>query len=160
MSVNKALYNVGLVIYVFSFFLVATGDPRGGIGRMTGYECAYLALEGARDLPFSPNSSFAATSAPLFVSLSTLISGLINPVFLIYVTLTSLKGAPRTARALKFVLLAMIPFCWVVFYFLEVYPREGHVLWVISMLLVLLSSWKQVSRPFEGSVGVGDPRVP
>ncbi|MGB8521713.1 MAG: hypothetical protein WCD43_01990 [Candidatus Acidiferrales bacterium] len=113
---------------------------------MTGYECAYLAVKiTLTDLPFSPNSSFAATSAPVFVYLSTLISGLINPVFLIYVTLTSLKRAPPTARALKFVLLSMIPFCWVVFYFLEVYPREGHVLWVISMLLVLLSSWKQVS---------------
>jgi hypothetical protein len=145
-SVNKALCNVGLVIYVFSFFLVATGDPRGGIGRMTGYECAYLTLAGAMtDLPSSPNSAFAATSAPVFVYLSTLISGLINPVFLIYVTLTYLKRAPRTARALKFVLLAMIPFCWVVFYFLKVYPREGHLLWVIGMLLVLLSSWKQVS---------------
>jgi hypothetical protein len=140
---NKALYNLGLVIYVFSFFFVATGVSRGAIGRLTGYECAYLALESSlTENPFSPNSSFAVTSTPLFVYFSTLISGLINPVFLAYVTLTTLKRAPTTARALRFVLLAMIPFCWVVFYFLEVYPREGHVLWVISMLLVLLSSWK------------------
>jgi hypothetical protein len=40
----------------------------------------------------------------------------------------------------------MIPFCWVIFYALEVYPREGHVLWVIGMLLVFLPSWKQVSQ--------------
>jgi hypothetical protein len=143
---NKALYNVGLVIYVFSFFFVATADLRGVTGRMTGYECAYLAIQSSlTDNPFSPNSAAASTSAPVFVYLSILISGLINPVFLIYMTLTSLKRAPRAVRALKFALLAMIPFCWVVFYFVEIYPREGHVLWVIGMLLVLLSSWKQVS---------------
>jgi hypothetical protein len=60
-------------------------------------------------------------------------------------TLTSLKRAPRTSRVLKFVLLSMIPFCWVVFHYLEVYPREGHFLWVIGILLVLLSSWRQGS---------------
>ena len=147
MSVNKALYNVGLVIYVLSFFLVATGDSRGVIGRMTGYECAYLAVESSlTDNPFSPNSAVAATSAPLFVYLSILICGLINPVFLIYVTLTSLKRTPRAARVLKFVLLSMIPFSWIVFHFLAVYPREGYVLWVIGMLLVLLSSWEQISE--------------
>jgi hypothetical protein len=146
MSVKQALYGLGLVIYVLSFFFIATGDPKGSpIGRLTGYECAYLAVESAlTDTPFSSNSAVYATSAPLFLYLSVLVSGLINPVFLIYVTLTSLKRLPRTARVLKFVLLSMIPFCWVVFYFLEVYPREGHVFWVTSILLVLLSSWKQV----------------
>ena len=47
---------------------------------------------------------------------------------------------------LKFVLISMIPFCWVVFYSFEIYPREGHVLWVIGMLLVLFASWKQVPK--------------
>ncbi len=45
---------------------------------------------------------------------------------------------------LKFALLFMIPFCWVVFHYLEVYPKEGHVRSVIGMLLVLISTWKQV----------------
>jgi len=138
---------VGLVIYMVSFFLVATGDPKGPTGRMRGYECAYLAVEVAlTDNPFSRNSAVSATSAPLFLYLSILISGLINPVFLIYVTLASLKRTPRTARVLTFALLSMIPFCWVVFHYLEVYPREGHVLWVFGMLLVLFSSWKQVPK--------------
>jgi hypothetical protein len=148
MSVNQALCRLGLVIYVLSFFLVATGDPKGSpIGRLTGYECAYLAVESAMtDTPFSSNNAVSAISTPFFLYLSVLISGLINPVFLIYVTLASVKRPPRTARVLKFVLLSMIPFCWMVFYFLGIYPREGHVLWVISMLLVLLSSWKQMSE--------------
>ncbi len=129
---------------MLSFFLVATGDPKGPTGRMRGYECAYLAVEAT--LTSTPFSSASADYAPPFLYLSILIGGLINPVFLGYTMLAFLKRKPRTARVLKFALLSMIPFCWVVFHSLQVYPREGHVLWVIGMLLVLFSSWKQVPK--------------
>ncbi len=144
MSLNQALFRLGLVIYMLSFFLVATGDPKGPTGRMRGYECAYLAVEAT--LTSTPFSSASADYAPPFLYLSILIGGLINPVFLGYTMLAFLKRKPRTARVLKFALLSMIPFCGVVFHSLEVYPREGHVLWVIGMLLVLFSSWKQVPK--------------
>ncbi len=144
MSLNQALFRLGLVIYMLSFFLVATGDPKGPTGRMRGYECAYLAVEAT--LTSTPFSSASADYAPPFLYLSILIGGLINPVFLGYTMLAFLKRKPRTARVLKFALLSMIPFCWVVFHSLQVYPREGHVLWVIGMLLVLFSSWKQVPK--------------
>jgi len=148
-SLTQALFRLGLVIYMLSFFLVATGDPKGPTGRMRGYECAYLAVElTLTSTPFSPAS---ADYAPPFLYLSILIGGLINPVFLGYTTLVFLKRKPETTRVLKFALLSMIPFCWVVFHFLEIYPREGHVLWVIGMLLVLFSSWKQPRRSLEAS---------
>lgn len=145
-SVNQVICRLGLVIYVLSFFLVATGDPKWPqIGRLRGYECAYTSLTAAvTDTPFSAKNADSATSADVFQYFSVLISGLVNPVFLIYEMLVSLKRLPRTARILKFAVLFMIPFCWVVFDFLEVYPREGHVFWVVGMLLVLVSSWKQV----------------
>ena len=102
---------------------------------MWGYECAYLALESAiRSVSISPAS---ADYTPPFLYFSILIAGLINPVFLVYTTLAYLKRNPRTARVLKCALLVMIPFCWVVFHYIEVYPREGHDLWVNGMLLVL-----------------------
>jgi hypothetical protein len=144
MSVNQVLFRLGLGIYVLSFFLLATGDSEEltGPGRLRGYACAFFALKYPLiSTPFSPDS---ADYAPPFVYLSILISGLINPVFLGYTTLSFLKRKPRTTRVLKFALLSMIPFCWVVFHSFEVYPREGHVLWVIGMLLVLYSSSKQV----------------
>jgi hypothetical protein len=133
---------LGLGIYVFSFFLIATGDPKGMVGRMRGYECAYSVVHAAlTTTPFSLNS---ADYAPPFIYVSILISGLINPVFLAYVTITFLKRTPQTATVLKFALLSMIPFCWVALYSLEVYPREGHVFGVVGMLLVLFSGSKQV----------------
>ncbi len=149
MSVNQVLFRLGLGIYVVSFFLMATGDSKGGwtgrTGRLRGYECAYFAVKSPlTSTPFSPDS---ADYAPPFLYLSILISGLINPVFLGYTTLAFLKRKPRTARVLKFALLSMIPFCWIVFHSLDVYPREGHVLWIIGMLLVLYSSSKKGPSP-------------
>lgn len=143
MSVNQALLRLGLVIYAFSFFLIATGDRKGPTGRLTGYECAYLAVESAiTDIPFTNSAVYAPPFGKvqnLVLYLSILISGLINPVFLVYATLAFLNRKVRVRRVLKFALLSMIPFCWVVFHFLEVYPREGHALWVSGMLLVLVS---------------------
>jgi len=142
MSVNQALFKLGLVIYGFSFLLVATGAT-SPVGRLMGFECAYFVVRlPLTDTPFSPSSAFYD---PPLLYFSILISGLINPVFLAYATLAGLKRKPQIARVLKFALLSMIPFCWVVFYFLAVYPREGHVLCVTGMLLVLFSTWKQVA---------------
>ena len=145
MSIKQALFRVGLVIYVLSFFLVATGDPKGWVGRMRGYECAYSVVRAAlTTTPFSPNSD---DYAPPLLYVSILASALINPTFLVHVVLTFLKPMPQITRGLKIALPSMIPFCWVVFRSLEIYPREGHVLWVIGMLLVLFSSSKQAQTP-------------
>jgi hypothetical protein len=112
---------------------------------MRGYECAYSVVHAALTAaPFSPNSDDYVGP---FLYISILISALINPTFLVHVALAFLKPMPHTALVLKFALLSMIPFCWVVFHGLEVYPREGHVFWVIGMLLVLFSGSKQVPTP-------------
>ncbi len=145
MSIKQALFRVGLAIYVLSFFLVATGDPKGWVGRMRGYECAYSVVRAALTAtPFSPNSD---DYAPPLLYVSILISALINPTLLVHVVFTFLKPMPQITRVLKIALPSMIPFCWVVLRSLEIYPREGHVLWVIGMLLVLFSSSKQVQTP-------------
>jgi hypothetical protein len=56
-------------------------------------------------------------------------SGFINPLFFAWVF--------RPPKVLRTVLLAMMPFCWVVFYLEPLYPREGYFLWTASMLAVL-----------------------
>jgi hypothetical protein len=144
MSVKQLLFGLGLLIYTLSLLLFATGDHKGVLGRLKGFECAYLAIASALDSPFSAGSG---VYPPVILYLSISMSGLINPVFLVYAALASLTRKPRIVRVLRLVLLSMIPFCWVVFHFLEVYPREGHVLWVIGMLFVLFSSWTQESDP-------------
>ncbi len=41
---------------------------------------------------------------------------------------------------MRVVVLAVIPFSWGVFYYEDLYPREGYFLWIFGMLLVLFSA--------------------
>lgn len=126
---------------------------------MRGYECAYLSTQTAvTTIPFSAKSD---DYEPPLIYIPVLISALINPTFLFDVALSFLKPMLRTTRILKFALLSMIPFCWLVFYNLGVYPREGHVFWVIGMLLVLALDWKRApasgNAAFQGQPSNGAP---
>jgi hypothetical protein len=73
----------------------------------------------------------------LYVSL--LLSGWINPIFLVALFYVFRGQHHRAVTILSVVILLMIPFCWVVFLYEDFFPREGHFLWIIGMLLVLFS---------------------
>ena len=96
-----------------------------------GYQCAYSALFA----PWDPESTFDTR----FDFLSVLISGWINPVFLITAILVFVGRLQRLIAVLRIVVVLMTPFCWAVFHYEGVYPREGHFVWIVAMLLVLLS---------------------
>jgi len=68
-----------------------------------------------------------------------LISGWINPLFVIATILASSARRQLLARVLRSIVVVMIPFCWIVFYYDNLYPREGHFLWIAGMLLVLFA---------------------
>ena len=141
---SRALFCFGLLLYILSFFLFATRDSTGGLsGRLLGYECAYLGPEAViTNTPFSHGDRYE----PPLPYLAIFVAGLINPVFLVYVTLAFLGRKPKAMKVLRYVLVAMIPSCWLAFHFLEIYPREGHFVWVGGMLLVLFSNWKQKNK--------------
>jgi hypothetical protein len=46
----------------------------------------------------------------------------------------------QLTKMLRNVILLMLPFCWIVFLYRHIYPREGYFLWTGGMLLVLFSS--------------------
>ena len=137
---NRALFGFGLLLYIISFFLVAVVSKDSFEARVYGYECAYMAPEATiTDTPFSHGDDYV----PPLPYLSILAAGLINPVFLVYVTLAFRGRKLRAMTALRYALVAMIPFCWVAFRFLGVNPRAGYFVWVAGMVLVLFSKWKQ-----------------
>jgi hypothetical protein len=73
-------------------------------------------------------------------------SGWINPIFLLGATLLYFKRTSSVIRTVVFVaILMMIPWCWVFFYLERVSPREGHFVWILGMLFVLISRFS-VSR--------------
>jgi len=69
-----------------------------------------------------------------------IVSGWINPVFLAFVCINVFGGKAWMANVLRAIIPLMIPFCWVVFHYQHLIPREGHFLWIVGMLLVLYSA--------------------
>jgi hypothetical protein len=96
--------------------------------NVPGYECAWAMLA----YPFGTAHALLHPSiAALEAYFAGLISGLINPVFLV--------AAITRSAVLRIVLLCMVPFCWIMFLDERLYPREGHLLWISGMVLVLFS---------------------
>ena len=108
-----------------------------GCGPSRGYLAAFFAF--VLPLKENPFSGAWLFRDMIFEYVALLISGWINPLFLIILALT-LAGRHKLAVAiLRIVLLLMIPFCWVVFYNNGFYPREGHFFWLFGMVLTLFS---------------------
>jgi hypothetical protein len=127
----------GIAIYVASFFLVAVRNSGPLPVPCLGLFCAYFALFfpiieinlGLRPFHHSP---------PL-VLFSLMTAGWINPVFVLTAFLSLTERYPWAFTVLRIVTLSMFPFCWFFFFRVNAYPREGHVLWITGMLLVLFS---------------------
>jgi hypothetical protein len=104
------------------------GDPFFG-----GF-CAYFAFFYPLELLFR---GVSPPWGPLgFISL--VVSGWINPLFIIVAILDWAEFQQRLASILRKAILAMIPFSWFfAFYEVRMIPREGHFLWIVGMLLTL-----------------------
>ena len=141
---HRSFVGIGLTLFVGSFFLMAVGDLGKG-SPMPGYLCARMALL----LPWGPNlfGHQGLFEDKFLAYLGVLLSGWINPTFLVAALFVFLRPSARTTRALAIATLAMIPFCWVVFFYYDMYPREGHVVWIAGMLLVLSEALSPQIRP-------------
>jgi hypothetical protein len=138
---------IGLLLYVVSFFLMATGAPspvdgQTPDGRMPGFLCAFFAfiypLEEARLALFDHVPP--TLGAISFISL--LVSGWINPVFVVTVFLDLSEQYERRVSILKIVLVVMMLFTAVFFMTFPVlflHPREGYFLWLVAMFLALFA---------------------
>ncbi len=154
MERQRRIFWAGFTIYLLSFFFIAvagiTNGPRPGTQPLLGWFCALYALV----YPWIEARDFLVHNVPpLFEPLayvSLVISGLINPIFLAAVSLKLAETFHRLARILKIVVVVMIPFSWVfIFHDLHTYPREGHYLWLVGMLLVLFSD--QLARAMKAA---------
>ena len=128
-----------MLAYATSFALAA--GSRGG-SSLPGFMCAYVTLVGPL-----VNTDFFEMRAAMYIPF--LISGWINIVFLAAVAMRRRSGNGRAFRILRTMTLLMIPFCWIVFFHEHAYPREGHVLWIASMVVALFSV--RVVEPFDDS---------
>jgi hypothetical protein len=67
------------------------------------------------------------------------LNGWINPMFFLTMLFMLVGKTPRLTRIFRYVVLSLVPLCWVALLYEHVYPREGYILWTIGMLLVLFS---------------------
>ncbi len=137
MSVERSqrILLVALIVFAISFFLPAIWVPRVTPPTATGYWCAYVTLaspwtsDGLRDLRSEPVQYFAI-----------LLSGWINPLFLITMVLAQRAKAKKLARGLRTVVLFLLPACLVVFFKEHVYPFVGYFIWTAAIIVALFSA--------------------
>ena len=119
--------------HALSFGLVAVSTA--GNQSVAGFLCAYYSLV----ILVGPiaNSRFFEHTAAVYLPL--LIFPWINIAFLASLAMRWWEGNRRPFKILRTITVLMIPSCWMVFYNEPLYPREGHVLWVVGMVLALFS---------------------
>jgi hypothetical protein len=99
-----------------------------------GYLCAYVTLV----LPWTSDGMRMLTHEPVDY-LAYLLSGWINPVFLIAFVLLLINPRNRVAGILRIVLIFMFGACWIVFHYEHLRPRAGYFIWIAAMLLALFA---------------------
>jgi hypothetical protein len=133
---NKIILVVALLAFIASFFITAANNsngPRNDSGP-PGYVCAFMSLIflwgdiGLKMLGKRPMEFF-----------SILLSGWINPAFLITVFLLQIKRTMQWGRVLRVVLLLMLPSCWIAFDYDHLRPRYGYFLWTASIVVALFA---------------------
>jgi hypothetical protein len=127
---ERPVFPLAIFAYALSFALTAASNKTLAV---PGYYCA----AGAFLSPFAVDSGFVERNPMAYIAV--LISGWINIAFLVSLTIRWRSGNGRAFRILRVVTLVMVPFCWIVFYDESLFPREGHVLWVVAMALALFS---------------------
>ena len=137
---NKPLL-IGMILYVVSFFLVAVHQTHNG-GGVLGFMCAHTLLL----YPWLTVKTAFHSDSSFVHYLSGTVSGLINPVFWLFLN--------KPMRAIRTALFFMMPVCWLIFYQENLYPREGYFLWTAGMLLVLLGTRLPAKPPNQASLSL------
>ena len=136
MKKNWIFVVVGLALYVGAFFLISAQDVRASAGARgyPGWFCAVITLIDT----WGHDALSSFRESPLQF-LAMLFSGWINPLFLITLLAQLVRPKGRLAFVLRILLLLLFPACWVVFFGMNLYPREGYFVWTAAMLLVVFT---------------------
>jgi hypothetical protein len=127
-------------MYMLSFLLTAAWDSKPPADPVSGWFSAGFTLGVTRDLLQSgwPTDSWIFQHRQ-FEFFALLVSGWINILFIISVFIVVLNLARRAFVGLRAIVIALMPFCSIVFSYERMYPREGYFLWTLGMLAVLFS---------------------
>jgi hypothetical protein len=144
MKIFLLLFGLGVSLYVGAFWLPAVVDPPAVVKPpavaqpkavpLRGYDCALVT-----SIQIWTHEYRSLIHEEPLNYISLMISGWINPLFLVSMVLILIRRAQKAISILRIAILLMIPFCWIVFYNLKVRPLEGHFLWILGMVMVLFA---------------------
>lgn len=137
---TRLLLSVGIVIYVSSFFLPAVGSSNPYEPGKT-YLADWVLFWFFWPIIYLHSHSLDYFLSDLTVQYASLVlNAWLVPLFVIVLAFLVVDRTPRLNRILRYSVLLLVPFCWLLFLRPQnYYPREGYVLWTAGMLLVLLS---------------------
>jgi hypothetical protein len=132
----------GIVMFAVSFVLPAVSQSGSSAG-IPGFVCATDTLR----IPWTHDGVSLLHQAP-GQYFSLLLSGWINPLFLVSLLLILIKPRWRLSIWFRYLVTAMFVCCWIVFYQIHLDPRQGYFLWMFGILLALYSNL--LSAPVMG----------
>ena len=135
---RRVQLGVGFVVYAIAFLLPAVkmaGDPSGPI---VGWTCAVWSLV----LPFQAVRNGAPGQEGVFCLLG--LSGLVNPLILVYLGLWAWSTFVRIRWGLCAAVAAGAVSSWVYFVLQHFVPVVGHFLWIAGMGIMLTT---EIGRP-------------
>ena len=129
----------GIAMFAISFLptmpAVQQQSATSHSAGVPGFTCATVSLQ----MPWSKDGQSLRRQAPLQY-FSILFSGWINPLFLVSLLLLLIKPRWRPSIVLRYVVTLLFLCCWIVFFELHLYPRQGYWLWMFGILLALYSN--------------------
>lgn len=132
----------GILMFAVSFILPAVSQS-GSSSGIPGIVCATNTLR----VPWTKDGTSLLHQAPVQF-FSILLSGWINPLFLVSLLLILIKPRWIVVSLLRYAVTLMFIACWVVFHQLHLYPRQGYFLWMLGILLALYSNlFARVPKP-------------
>lgn len=138
-NLGRLCFWVGFLIYGASFWLTAIVGP--GVGALKPPSVASLAIDSLLIPVFHIHQySFGVFLEDLTIKNVSFASvGWINPIFLITMVLMLVNKTLRITLIFRWIVLLIVPLCWIALIYRDVFPREGYFLWTAGILLVLFS---------------------
>jgi CDP-diglyceride synthetase len=146
---------VGIGLFAFSFTLPAIREiakPGAKPNVMQGYDCAVTALL----VPWGKDGFTIMRSDPL-TYFSVLLSGWINPLFVLAILFALARPAWRINTIFRVLVPLLFIFCWIVFYKIHFQAYTGYWLWMVGVLLAL---WSRAGYGRNRSPKQGDEVAP
>ena len=135
MTRRRMVFFGSLAVFMASFFVTAVHSTDIFHFSVPGYLVALSTLLS----PWGNDDSMQDLSRNATAYLSFLLSGIINPLFLVALALLHTRRMKQLGKLLRIIVIGLFPACWIYFWQDGMRPSAGYFLWTIAMLVALFA---------------------